>query len=263
MFDPRTFESLEKHGECRKTGSKTVTRGKHYSVSIFLGLVVGVVFLSQGCYTAGQYDRLQKQLGTANKTINSKDQRIEELDGERLKFEEECLALKEELNQYRQNNEQADEIIANLEQELKNARDTSGNPLNLEGVSFYPPEGEGIGIRASSDVLFDSGSHTIKKSGRDVLDVLASKLKNSPGKIRIVGHTDADPVKKTIKKYPRGNIQLSAERAISVLKYLNDKGVSAKRMCILGYGEYKPLIESTSPETKRTNRRVEIEIVPN
>jgi flagellar motor protein MotB len=86
-------------------------------------------------------------------------------------------------------------------------------------------------------------------------------LRNIKKKIAIAGHTDTDPVVKTAKKYPYGNIQLSSMRAIAVYDYLKKKGVPERRMSTQGFGPNDPLVENTSAENKRRNRRVEIIIL--
>ena len=223
-------------------------------VTFFLAALV-----SGGCVTSGEYNRLKDQLAKANETIDMKDQRIEELDHQLTVKQEEYLALQKEMGKFRQNSAEAEKLIADLKRRLAEAEKArGGTESGLEGVEFFQPKGEGVGIRMSDLVLFDSGSDHLKLQGRQILDVLAEKLKNSDKTIRIVGHTDNDPVVKTKAKYPRGNIQLSTERAISVFEYLKKKGVPEKKMCVMGYGPNRPLVANDTPEHKQRNRRVEI-----
>ena len=234
--------------------------GKH----VFMTLVPVTFFLaalvSGGCVTSGEYNRLKDQLAKANETIDLKDQRIEELDHQLTVKQEEYLALQKEMGKFRQNSAEAEKLIADLKKRLADAEKARGGTQKsgLEGVEFFQPKDEGVGIRMADYVLFDSGSDILKLKGRQILDVLAEKLKSSNKTIRIVGHTDTDPVLKTKKKYPRGNIQLSTERAISVFQYLKQKGVPEKKMCVMGYGPNRPLVANDSAEHKRRNRRVEI-----
>jgi outer membrane protein OmpA-like peptidoglycan-associated protein len=103
----------------------------------------------------------------------------------------------------------------------------------------------------AGNVLFDSGQATVKASARKELDRIASKLtKNYRGAaIRIEGHTDSDPIKRS--KWS-SNDALSQARADAVKKYLVSKGVSASRLESIGYGSSQP------KGTKATSRRVEI-----
>jgi chemotaxis protein MotB len=227
-----------------------------------LASIVLAGLVLEGCVTAGEYNRIKDQLAKANETIDLKDQRIEELDHELMVKQEEYLGMQDEIGRYRQNSEEADKLIAELRKQLDEVNkmpELSGG----DGLEYYPLPGGDVGIRIADDILFDSGSHNIKPNGKNVLDALISQLNSIyPGKsIRIIGHTDTDPVVKTKEKYPRGNIQLSSERAISVFDYFKQKGVSDKRMFVVGCGPNKPLVPNTTPENKHRNRRVEIEVI--
>jgi OmpA-OmpF porin, OOP family len=72
--------------------------------------------------------------------------------------------------------------------------------------------------------------------------------------IEIAGHTDnAGP-----ESY---NMSLSERRARSVVRYLTEQGVDAKRINTLFFGESKPLESNSTSEGRRKNRRVEFKIV--
>ena len=102
----------------------------------------------------------------------------------------------------------------------------------------------------------------MNQKGIDALKKVALDIKASPhGQIQVRGHTDSDPIKKpsTLKSFPKGNIQLSAERAVSVaVLMLKQKGLSGKDLLVLGFGSHQPLRPNNSAENKRLNRRVEI-----
>lgn len=238
-------------------------RGKHLSGLLFLAAVLFVSAATQGCYTASQYNRLKEQLAKANSTIDLKDNQIEELDHDILVKQEECLALQgqiKDVERYRKNSEEAEGIIAGLKAELAKAQSKQAekSQADIEGVEIFKTSGNNVGIRLSDKILFDSGSTAIKNAGKNALDAIAKDLKARGKKLRVEGHTDSDPVVKTKKQYPQGNIQLSAARAISVYKYLISRGVPEARMSVAGYGPANPLVPNNSAEDKQRNRRVEI-----
>ena len=70
--------------------------------------------------------------------------------------------------------------------------------------------------------------------------------------IRVVGHTDTDPIKKS--KW-EDNLQLSMERSASVHRYLQTRGIRPQLMEAVGNGQWHP------KQTKATSRRVEIVVV--
>jgi chemotaxis protein MotB len=219
--------------------------------------LVGVVAFS-GCVTVGEYERLKEDLAEAEATIDQKNQRIQELDASRRLYEEKALALEDETSRYRKHSAEADKIIEDLRAQLaEHDRNNVGSPI--EGMEFFVPESGGnAGIRLSDEILFDSGSTVIKAPGKRALDWVISQLKQGSGRIEILGHTDTDPVVKTKAKYPHGNIQLSAMRAISVFEYLKSKGIAEDRMNVSGFGPYQPLAPNDTRDNKTRNRRVEI-----
>ncbi|KPL52186.1 hypothetical protein ABB55_08040 [Prosthecomicrobium hirschii] len=115
-----------------------------------------------------------------------------------------------------------------------------------------------------SEVLFPVGQETINDAGRADLDKLALAIleleRQIPTEVawtlRVDGHTDVRPTSSTGRF--RSNWELSAARAISVVRYLIDRGVSPKRLVAAGFGEYQPLEEGTSEEIYAKNRRIEI-----
>jgi flagellar motor protein MotB len=105
-----------------------------------------------------------------------------------------------------------------------------------------------------NDFFFRPGSDNISKEGIDSLKKLASVLKSSNVFVRVVGHTDTDPIKRTLKDYPSGmNLELGACRAVAVASELKKAGVEETRMHVISMGEASPV--STD---KKKNRRVEI-----
>ena len=58
----------------------------------------------------------------------------------------------------------------------------------------------------------------------------------------------------------RNNWELSAGRAISVVRFLIDKGIPADRLVAAGFGEYQPIEEGESEEAYARNRRIELKL---
>lgn len=122
-------------------------------------------------------------------------------------------------------------------------------------------------LKFKSDLLFDSGSDNVQAGAIESIKALADIMNSEKGKqfdIVIVGHTDDMPIKKaeTLRNHP-SNWHLSVHRAISVEKILESNGISAPRLAVKGYGEYRP-VEPNKPDKKGNpvNRRVEIFIIP-
>lgn len=116
----------------------------------------------------------------------------------------------------------------------------------------------GIIIRIDSPILFGLGKASIKPGAFPILDKIAEIARETPNSIRIEGHTDNLPIHNS--QFP-SNWELSAARALSVLRYfLNQGNIAPERLAAVGYGEYHPLVPNTTPENRAKNRRVEIYI---
>lgn len=117
-------------------------------------------------------------------------------------------------------------------------------------------------VMVQDAILFDSGSATLSAEGRNKLIEIAREIRKAPhGRIWVRGHTDSDPVVRpaTLQKFPHGNLQLSAARAVEVATVLGGPGgVPGKQVAVAGFGPHEPLRPNDSADNKRLNRRVEI-----
>ena len=178
-------------------------------------------------------------------------QRIEELQGENegldSKYaisEEENARLIEERNQ------------------LENAQRSMEERLKGTGVSVRIKEGH-ISVVLPSSVLFNSGQTKLKKTATSSLSKVCRILeKDFPTEIiRIEGHTDSDPIKRTKKLY-KTNWELSAARAATVLHYLIDNcHLDPTHLYLAGFGEFQPVAGNKNKKDKKKNRRVEIVVL--
>ena len=121
----------------------------------------------------------------------------------------------------------------------------------------------GVVITFASDVFFNSASATINmESARNILLNLATFLSSEEvagRRFRIEGHTDSSPIDSAGPWV--SNWQLSTERALSVLYYLVEVGVSENRMQVSGFGSTMPLGAENTPEGRAYNRRVDVVII--
>lgn len=143
--------------------------------------------------------------------------------------------------------------------ELQRLIDDLGRPPG--DIERFDVDG-GYVYMIQNKILFASGSAEIGADGRTALLGLAKEISAAPhGRIFVRGHTDSDPVKRpdTLERFPHGNLQLSAARAVAVGALLIDDGsLPAADVVIAGYGQWEPVAPNDSAENKRLNRRVEI-----
>jgi len=195
-----------------------------------------------------QITKLQAQLSMISNALSltkireqEKDEKIAEL-GKQLNI---ALARKvNELEKYRS------EFFGRLKRIL------GDNPaVQIQGDRFVLQAG----------LLFESGSSTLGAEGRTHLTSLANTLLEISRKIpneinwilRIDGHTDKVPI--NTQAFP-SNWELSAARAVSVVRFLSQKGIPEKRMAAAGFSKYHPIDAADTPEAYRKNRRIEIKL---
>ncbi|OHB68328.1 MAG: hypothetical protein A2Y77_07590 [Planctomycetes bacterium RBG_13_62_9] len=123
-------------------------------------------------------------------------------------------------------------------------------------VKFDPAAGT-ITVTLANTILFDSGKATLKSATSKELDHILSvlKAKYAGKEVDVVGHTDTDPIQKSPWK---DNWELSAQRALSVARYLADHGIPENAVQASGCGPFRPVAPNTTASGKAKNRRVEI-----
>ena len=121
-------------------------------------------------------------------------------------------------------------------------------------------------VKWKSDLLFAIGSDTVKETSKEPLKRFAEILKSPAAEgfeAIVVGHTDDTPIVKahTKAKHPT-NWHLASHRAIAVGRIIKGYGFAPQRIGVMGYGEYRPVVEGSTPAADSQNRRVEIYILP-
>jgi outer membrane protein OmpA-like peptidoglycan-associated protein len=103
-----------------------------------------------------------------------------------------------------------------------------------------------------SDVLFDTGSSTLKPGAREKLAKISGILLAHRGlTLQIEGHTDS-------VGSDEFNQQLSERRSDSVRDFLAEQGVPASSMTAKGFGKTQPVAGNDTAEGRQRNRRVEL-----
>lgn len=151
------------------------------------------------------------------------------------------------------------QTIADLQRQIAEQKKTPAEATGFgEGydVAFDPAAGT-ITVTLPNAILFDSGKAVLKKATSAELDHIYSVLrqKYANKQIDVVGHTDSDPIKKSAWK---DNWELSAQRALTVSRYLMSRGVDDDKIRAVGCGEARAVASNSTSSGKAKNRRVEI-----
>ncbi len=129
----------------------------------------------------------------------------------------------------------------------------------IDGKIQVRSDANSITISLSDNLLFDSGRADLKPGSQVVLAEVASLLRPLPNQLRIEGHTDNVPVNSI--DFPT-NWELSAARASTVLRFLNEQGgVGLSRVFLAGYADTQPISSNETAEGRALNRRADIVII--
>jgi chemotaxis protein MotB len=129
------------------------------------------------------------------------------------------------------------------------------NVTQTKSIKFLKTD-KGLIIRVNNTLLFDEGSAEIKSQAQISLNQIVKVLTKIDNPVIIEGHTDSKPIKNA--KYP-SNWELSTARATNIISYMMKiGGISPKRLCAVGYGEYMPVGDNTTNSGRMLNRRVDI-----
>ncbi len=199
--------------------------------------VVGIV--GSGCTT-----KLKQRMATFEETNRNLTQRLNASQGE-------LGALAGDRDELDLRLQGALDEISMLQAEL------TQRPVPSEVAAGWKPIPGGAMIAIAGHVLFEQGKASLRKDARKSLDGIVSALQGeySDKSVLVFGHTDDQPIKKSGWK---DNYELSAERALAVVRYLRDHGVPPRRLAACGWGEHRPQVPNSSAANRKANRRVEI-----
>ena len=167
-------------------------------------------------------------------------------------------------------------VIEDLGQRLNTALASKARQLQRYSSEFFGRLREALGqypdIRIEGDrfilpseLLFESGSDQLGAEGLQQVARLARVLNEIAAIIpadidwilRVDGHTDRRPIN---SERFQSNWELSAARAISLVRQMAENGVPLARMAAAGFAEYHPVDPATTAAAYARNRRIELKL---
>jgi len=228
-------------------------------------------------------DELLAKLDTADEERQQQAKLSDEAQAQVMILNQQVAALRQQLadlsatlDLIEAENKEKDVQIANLGRRLNVALASKVQELSRYRSEFFGRLREVLGDRKDvrivgdrfvfqSEVLFASGSAELGEAGMRQLAQLASTLleiakkipKELPWILRVDGHTDRAPI--STSEFA-SNWELSTARAISVVKFLIEQGISPEHLAATGFGEFQPLEPGFTDEAFRRNRRIELKL---
>ena len=233
---------------------------------------------------------LVKERSNLLENIQKRNEKLETLSFENKKYEVDMFEMKRNIEKLNNRLSELSSLLIAAEDKDKanNVKiENLGKKLNqalagkLQEISKYQSEffrkiKEALGNREDiivsgdrfifpSEVFFESGSDIIQEAGREKLYDIAVSLKEISEKIpkkidwilRIDGHTDKVPIN---NERFESNWHLSSSRAINIVKFFIEEGISPSRLVAAGFGEYSPLLLDDNEQAYEKNRRIEIKL---
>jgi len=219
---------------------------------------------------------VQAQLADEKKLGDSARAQIALLNQQIDQLKSQLASIASSLALQQQEDKDKDVQIANLGQKLNVALAAKVEELQQYRSEFFGKlrsllaNRPGIAVLGDrfvfqSEVLFPVGSAELTQAGVAQMTTLAVTIKDIAAEIppdlhwvlRVDGHTDPQPVK---GGQFGSNWELSAGRAITVVKLLIADGVPAEHLAATAFGEYQPFGPGDTPEAYAKDRRIELRL---
>jgi chemotaxis protein MotB len=221
----------------------------------------GVTFFALGLHE--KKAELQREVDQLRPKANEADAKIKELTAKLESTEAERAQLAAAKAELSTAVASKDEELAKLKATETQLKDKLKAELSSGDISLTEDGGK-LRVGLVDKVLFNSGEATVNKRGETVLMKVGSILAGvADRQILVSGHTDQTPIGEKRASQFASNWELSAARAINVVRFLQDKAsVPGERLVASGYGEYHPVASNKSSAGRAKNRRIEILLVP-
>ncbi|MDP2006087.1 MAG: OmpA family protein [Rubrivivax sp.] len=162
------------------------------------------------------------------------------------------------------------ELVSSLESEVQKRKLEEQRRMALEQALAGPLSSGRVTLNngrigISGSVLFALNSDQLQPEGRQVLKSLAAPLAaylgNRDELLMVSGFTDDRPVRESNPRFA-DNLELSAQRALTVTRTLVEEGLPASSVFAAAFGPAQPVASNGDAAGRARNRRVEMAPVP-
>jgi len=162
------------------------------------------------------------------------------------------------------------DLVASLQTEMEKRRQEEQRRMALEQALAIPLQTGRVTlsngrIGISGSVLFPVNSDELRPEGRLLLESLVPPLQVYLGErdemLMVSGFTDDKPIREGNRRFA-DNLELSAQRALTVTRVLIEEGMSPSRVFSAAFGAEQPVASNADEAGRALNRRVEMAPVP-
>ncbi|GGG20716.1 cell envelope biogenesis protein OmpA [Caldovatus sediminis] len=129
-------------------------------------------------------------------------------------------------------------------------------PEIQQGLVTVTGDQQRVMVRIRNRGMFASGSATVDQRFVSLLQRIGEALQDEPGRVRVIGHSDNQPIRSA--RFP-SNYHLSAARAEAAKAIIMQaEGQNPTRFLSEGRGEAEPIASNATAEGREENRRIEV-----
>ena len=163
------------------------------------------------------------------------------------------------------------DLVASLKQEVEKRQLAEQRRMALEQALAIPLASGRVTVNngrigISGSVLFDMGSDELRPEGRQLLKTLVQPLqvylRERDEMLMVSGFTDNTTLLQGRHQRFADNLELSAQRALTVTRTLIDEGMPSSQVFAAAFGAEQPVASNADEKGRAQNRRVEMAPVP-
>ena len=163
------------------------------------------------------------------------------------------------------------DLVASLKQEVEKRQLEEQRRMALEKALAIPLASGRVTVNngrigISGSVLFAAGSDELRAEGRQLLKSLVLPLlvylRERDEMLMVSGFTDNTTLLRGVQQRFADNLELSAQRALTVTRALVEAGMPSSQVFAAAFGAEQPVADNADEKGRAQNRRVEMAPVP-
>ena len=163
------------------------------------------------------------------------------------------------------------DLVASLKQEVEKRQMEEQRRMALEKALAIPLASGRVTVNngrigISGSVLFAAGSDQLRPEGRQLLQSLVQPLvvylRERDEMLMVSGFTDNTTLLRGTHQRFADNLELSAQRALTVTRALIEEGMPSAQVFAAAFGAEQPVADNAEEKGRAQNRRVEMAPVP-
>ncbi len=163
------------------------------------------------------------------------------------------------------------DLVASLKQEVEKRQMEEQRRMALEKALAIPLASGRVTVSngrigISGSVLFGAGSAELRPEGRQLLTSLVQPLlvylRERDEMLMVSGFTDNTLLRSGGNQRFADNLELSAQRALTVTRALAEEGMPSSQVFAAAFGAEQPVADNADEKGRAQNRRVEMAPVP-